>query len=108
MNYLSLFKLIIPTLKTTNKIFQPQTDKYSELFKLATITPFSVMNGQDNEAIRQINYKELEEPFIRLPIEESTEENNANLELPSTHSLFTIDNQLQKNKITNRIKSLQY
>lgn len=48
------------------------------------------------------------EPFVRLPIEDSPEENTANLELPSTHSLFNIDSPLQKNKITNRIKSLQY
>lgn len=91
MHYLSFFKLIIPTLKTTNKILQPQTDKSSELFKLATITPFLLMNESNNEAIRQINYKDLVEPFIRLPIEEATEDNNANLELPSTHSIFNID-----------------
>ena len=48
MNYLSLFKLIIPTLKRTNKILQPQTDKSSELFKLATISPFLLMNESHN------------------------------------------------------------
>lgn len=48
MNYLSLFKLVIPTLKTTNKILQPQTDKSSELFKLATISPFLMTIQSDN------------------------------------------------------------
>lgn len=108
MHYISLLKLAIPTLKTTNKILQPQTDKSSELFKLATITPFLMAKEPDKEAIRQINYRDLVEPFVRLPIEDSPEESIANLELPSTHSLFNIDSPLQKNKITNRIKSLQY
>jgi hypothetical protein len=70
MNSFSVFKLIIPTLKTTNKLFQTQTEKSTEQFfkqfyeKLA-----SHPSEKNNLSLASIKYQDRLEPLIVFPKE---------------------------------------
>lgn len=72
MNYLSVFKLIIPTLKAPLKIFQAHNEKSTEkMFRQYYAQLISQSSENDNQSSGPNRYEELIEPMGIFPSQES-------------------------------------
>lgn len=72
MNSLSVFKLIIPALKTMNKGIQTQTEKSTEqLIKQFCSHLTSHRSEKTDHTLKHLNNPNLIEPLLTFPKEES-------------------------------------